>query len=223
MAERLRRKRWDAGTVIVSDRDLATLSVIGDHLAVRQTDLQRILAADERKVRAWLARMDRAGFVSRQRAVGVTWVLLTTAGNYAAATEHDPLPYSPRPISTWVADHATTTLRLRLELAAAYPDAVWRSERWWRRRQDDSGGHMRVPDGSLLLPSGTHVAVEVEITRRRPARYARVAREYANDVDVVWWFTTPALHEWLKRTWRETPRPARPAVEVLQLPNGCRP
>jgi hypothetical protein len=209
--------------VIVSDRDLTTLRVIGDHLAVRQTDLQLLLGADERAVRAWLARMDRAGFIARQRVVGVTWVLLTTAGHHAAASEQDPLPYSPRPLSTWVADHATTTLRLRLQLQGAYPDAEWRSERWWRRRQKTSGGHMRVPDGSLLLPSGTHIAIEVEITRRRPDRYVRIAREYAGDVDVAWWFTTPGLLDWLHRTWRDTPRPARPAVEVMPLPEGCRP
>ncbi|HEY3033921.1 MAG TPA: hypothetical protein VGJ54_04600 [Streptosporangiaceae bacterium] len=225
MASGVRARRWDAGTVRVSARDLTALRVIGDHLAVRQTDLQRVLITDERAVRAWLGRMTRAGFVSRQRVVGVTWALLTAAGNHAAATADDPLPYSPRPLSTWVADHATTTLRLRLRLAAEHPGAAWRSERWWRRRQAllGKGGHLRVPDGSLLFPDGTHVAVEVEITRRRPDRYIRIAREYATDVDQAWWYTTGELAGWLRRTWEQTPKPSRPQVEVRELPAGVRP
>jgi hypothetical protein len=222
MAEQVRARRWDAGTVHVSARDLAALQVVGDHLAVRQADLRLVLGADERAVRAWLARMARAGYVSRQRAVGVTWVLLTMAGNHAAATSDDPLPYSPRPLSTWVADHATTTLRLRLRLAAEHPEGCWRSERWWRRRQKLSGGHMRVPDGSIDF--GDHqTAVEVEITRRRPDRYVRIAREYATDVEVAWWYAPAKLEPWLARTWAETPRPPRPVIVVRELPEGVRP
>jgi hypothetical protein len=218
MAEATRRRRWDAGTVVITPRDEATLATIGEHLWVRQVDLQQLLGGvSDSAVRGWLDRMARAGMVRRERRAGAGWVALTTAGMRAI-----DLDYEHRPLSTWVADHATTTLRLRLALQAAYPGSEWRSERYWRRRQAQlgKGGHLRVPDGSLLLPSGTHAAVEVETSRKAPGRLARIAREYANDVDVAWWFTTPELLDWLHRTWRETSRPARPAIEVLPLPEG---
>jgi hypothetical protein len=221
MAEGNRRRRWDAGTVILTPRDETVLATVGDHLWVRQVDLQALLGGvSDSAVRGWLDRMTRAGMVRRERRTGAGWVALSRAGMGVVG-----LDYEHRPLSTWVADHATTTLRLRLELQRAYPGSTWRSERWWRRRQAQlsSGGHLRVPDGSLLLPSGTHIAVEVETSRKAPGRLARIAREYATDVDVAWWFTTPELLDWLQRTWRELPRPARPAIEVLPLPPGVRP
>jgi DNA-binding transcriptional ArsR family regulator len=219
MTSRARRRRWDAGAVVMTTRDERVLTTIGDHLWVRQVDLRELLGGvSDSAVRGWLDRMTRAGLVRRERRVGAGWVALTRAGMGTV-----DLDYEHRPLSTWVADHATTTLRLRLQLLAAYPGSEWRSERWWRRRQAQSGGHMRVPDGSLLLPSGTHVAVEVETARKAPKRLERIAREYATDVDVAWWFTTPELFDWLHRTWREAARPARPAIEVKVLPEGVRP
>jgi hypothetical protein len=216
-----RRRRWDAGTVVVTPRDETVLATIGDHLWVRQVDLQALLGGvSDSAVRGWLDRMNRAGLVRRERRTSAGWVALTTAGMRTV-----DLDYDHRPLSTWVADHATTTLRLRLLLQREYPGAEWKSERWWRRRQGQlgKGGHLRVPDGSLLLPSGTHAAVEVETSRKAPGRLARIAREYANDVDMAWWFTTPELFEWLRGVWAGIDRPARPAIDVLLLPPGCRP
>jgi hypothetical protein len=221
MASRPRRRRWDAGGVILTPRDEHVLTIIGDHLWVRQVDLRELLGGvSDSAVRGWLDRMSRAGLVRRELRADARWVALTRAG---MSTVH--FDYEHRPLSTWVADHATTTLRLRLLLQAEYPGSEWRSERWWRRRQAQlgSGGHLRVPDGSLLLPNGMHVAVEVETARKAPARLARIAREYANDIDAAWWFTTPELFDWLSRTWGEIVKPARPVIDVLVLPEGVRP
>jgi hypothetical protein len=68
-----------------------------------------------------------------------------------------------------------------------------------RRRGQLLAGTPHVPDGVLSSPSGPPggVAIELELSPKRLAEYARILRWYGGTLDYqrVWWFcATPALH-----------------------------
>jgi hypothetical protein len=234
-----RRRRWDAGTVSITTRDIEVLCLIGDHHVVRQADLGELLTGvSERTVRGWLDRMVRAGLVHRSRAAGISWVQLTVAGG-----QQVDIPADPRRFSTWTADHSTTVLRLRLLLQRRFPDVVWRSERYWRqqlrelREAQGRKASIRVPDGSMEWHAGEHVAVEVEITQKKPDRYSPIVRDYAKEITEVWWYCPAGLVGWLEQALASALKPRKsiltgaeeqtPALErphkVIALPEGVRP
>jgi hypothetical protein len=238
MAEAVRRQRWDAGTVAVTERDLRVLEVVGDHRVVRQTDLAELLGrVSDSSVRGWLDRMTRAGLVHRSRVAGVNWVQLTVAGG-----QQVDVPSDLRRFSTWTADHATTSLRLRLLLQDRHPAAVWQPERYWRQRlkvmkeQQGKTASLRVPDGSLLWPdTGQVVAVEVELSRKHREDYPGIVRSYGADVVEVWWWCPVELVDWLEDALASALKPRQglagleqnPDLErlhrVVALPKGVRP
>lgn len=240
MADRERRRRWDAGTVHITTRDGRALGMIGDHRVVRQADLAALLdGASEHSIRRWLDRMRRAGLVHCGRAAGVNWVQLTAAGG-----QQVDVPADPRRFSTWTADHATASLRLRLELQERYPSATWVPERYWRqqlkqlRERQGKAAKLRVPDGSLRWPDGgPHVAVEVELSRKHPEDYPGIVRHYASDITEVGWWCPPELVGWLRETLAAALEPRKNALSagveqhpalgrphtVWPLPAGVRP
>lgn len=243
MAERVRRRRWDAGLVSITTRDAEILATIGDHRVVRQTDLRGLLARgtddptprSESAVRLWLDRMTRAGLVHRTRAAGMTWVQLTAAGG-----QQVDVPADPRRFSTWTADHATAVLRLRILLAGDHPSAEWRSERYWRlrlqaMREVNKKAVLSLPDGSLHWPDDHVVAVEVELTRKHREDYRSKVRRYADEITEVWWYCPAGLVEWLTEAIASALKPQKgiggaevnKALErphrVRELPAGVRP
>jgi len=236
MAKVMRHRRWDADTIRVTNRDLDVLTTIGDHRVVRQADLGGLLGrVSQSTVRGWLDRMTRGGFVHRSRIVGITWVQLTVAGGQAVG-----IPSDPRRFTTWTADHATATLRLRLHLVAEHPEAEWQPERYWRgqlkaMREVNRKAQLRVPDGSLHWPDGRVVAQEVELNRKHREDYGPLVRAYAKETSEVWWWCPPELVQWLHAVLAAALKPkkgiAGPEINealdrphrVYELPKGVRP
>jgi len=70
---------------------------------------------------------------------------------------------------------------LAVALLRATPGARWVSEREIRRQAAEEGlaGGPHVPDGLLLLPDGTRVAVELELTPKTRRHLLRILRFYA--------------------------------------------
>src|SRR5829696_897629 len=119
---------------------------------------------------------------------GQQWVAPTRRGLRAAG-----LPYRVwNPIEhEWSAKHVILCARLRLHLAAAYPEAEWESDRAIRARWHGSGARVRLADGGLEWPDGGAVGIELERYVKRPSRYQAAVL----DVDPAWtegvWWCTP--------------------------------
>ena len=80
------------------------------------------------------------------------------------------LPYAAQTPAPILLRHVATVARLRLHLAAAYPDAEWESER--AIRDHWQGTRVRRADGALLWPDGEATGVEVELHVKKAPRYA---------------------------------------------------
>jgi hypothetical protein len=96
-------------------------------------------------------------------------------------------------------------------LAADHPEAVMRTEREIRanrlhehRHKARRPGRGRIPDGELTLPSGTLVAVELDLTSKRTLLLERILRAYQQEqYDRVWWYVLPGAVARLSRLVKE--------------------
>jgi hypothetical protein len=142
-------------------------------------------------------RVERLGFHGRAS------YLTTPAGARLADVGLPAARYAPTAVR-----HRLAVVDLADALLARHPGAVWISERELRRdgmrivrdrrRGQLLSGTPHAPDGVLVLPGGSTggVAVELELSAKREAEYARILRWYGAALDYrrVWWFcATPTL------------------------------
>jgi hypothetical protein len=90
-------------------------------------------------------------------------------------------------------------------------------EREFRRQKQDSGAMVRVPDGAIDYDD-QRIGIEIELSRKKPQSYAYILRDLDTSLDALRWYTRPALRPWLQHMLSATPRPARPTISVLDLP-----
>jgi hypothetical protein len=239
-----RQRRWDAATVAVTDRDVAALRFIGEQYGVRDDALAVLLArlsppparprpgADawqpparlsDRRVRAWVERMERDGYLSRRRLLGHTWVTPTVAGIRLAGLSFERWKFGSRrddDSDGWGLAHVHAVTMMRLHLQADPGDGRWTSERAIFRKWEGTGAAVRRADGALRLDDGRVAGVEVELHRKTRARYDGLVREVDPSFDEVWWFTPPGDVGWLTATLDALPHGPRPLHRVQELPEG---
>jgi len=165
----------------------------------------------ERDARRHAARLEQAGFASRQLAPGGAWLVPTRRGLRFAGLDHEAWA-----LVAWKGEHVATVGRLRLALQAQYPEAVWTSERAIRSRWAGSGARVRFADGQLAFEVTT-VGIELELTRKQPHTYEGIAADIDPAFDQVWWFTRNADQGWLRGMLDAIPKPARPEHHVIAL------
>jgi hypothetical protein len=207
----LRARRADAGVVRVTDRDVRVLRWLGEQFGAPMATVAALYGVGERDARRHAARLEQAGFATRQRAPGTTWLVPTRRGLRFAG-----LDYGEWALVAWKSDHTAAVGRLRLCLADLYPEATWTSERAIRSRWDDSGARVRFADGQLDFHV-TCVGVELELHRKKPHQYKNVAGDIDPDYDEVWWFCPPGDVTWLRDVLAAVPKPERPKHVVLAL------
>lgn len=87
-------------------------------------------------------------------------------------------------------EHNLAVADVAAALLKRYPGARWATERELRREAGQKfgvGWQGHVPDGVLVLPDGTKVAVEYENTTKAKAAFNKVMRHYLRtDYDQVW-------------------------------------
>jgi hypothetical protein len=148
-------------------------------------------------VAAGYVRVERLGFHGRAS------YLTTAAGARLADVGLPAARYSPTAVR-----HRLAVVDLVDALLASHPGAVWIGERELRRdgmqtvrdrrRGQLLSGTPHAPDGVLVLPGGPAggIAVELELSAKREAEYARILRWYGAALDyrrVRWFCATPAL------------------------------
>jgi hypothetical protein len=180
----------------LSERQLRVLRWCGEQYAAPMSTVAALLSGDglagpsaEVVARRVAVALERPGYADRRPVLGAAWLVPTRAGLRAAG-----LPYrvwNPDD-HEWSAKHIDACGRLRLHLAACYPEASWESDRAIRARWHGQGARVRLADGGLHWPDGSAVGVELERYVKRPSRY----RSAVVDVDPVWtagvWWFTPA-------------------------------
>jgi hypothetical protein len=193
-------------------RDVRVLRWLGEMYGAPLSVVGRLYGVGERDTRRHAARLEQAGFASRQLAPAGTWLVPTRAG-----LRYCGLEYEAWSLVGWKAEHLAAVCRLRLELEAAYPAGRWISERAVRAEWHGTGARVRIPDG-ILEVDGQRVGLEVELHRKGQHRYPGICADVDPSLDMVVWFVVSVADaNWLAHVLDGIPRPARPVHEVLVL------
>jgi hypothetical protein len=191
--------------VQLTDRDLAILRDLTRFWAMTVEQVARRHFAGVGRAANRLADLVAAGYVRVERLgfQGRASYLTTPAGARLADVGLPAARYSPTAVR-----HRLAVVDLAGALLERHPGAAWISERELRRdgmrtvrdrrRGQLLSGTPHAPDGVLVLPGGPPggIAVELELSAKREAEYARILRWYGAALDyrrVRWFCATPAL------------------------------
>jgi hypothetical protein len=178
----------------------------------------------DRRVRGWVERMERDGYLSRRRVLGHTWTTPTVAGMKLAGLTFERWKFGGACDGEegWGLEHVHAVTRVRLHLQPDPGDGRWISERAIFRKWERTGARVRRADGALTLSDGRVAGVEVELHRKKADRYDGIVRDVDPDFDEVWWFTPAADVGWLSAVLEQLPQALRPVHRVRALPEGVR-
>jgi hypothetical protein len=119
-----RAKRSDAGQVRPTQRDLEVLRWLGEMYGAPLSVVGNLYGTSGRVTRRHAARLEQAGFASRQHAPAGVWLVPTRRGlRYAG------LAYESWDLIGWKAAHMAAVCPMRLALERQFPGAGWTSER----------------------------------------------------------------------------------------------
>jgi hypothetical protein len=224
-----RARRWDTGPAATA-RDLAVLRFVGEQYAVR-VDVAAVLLArlaldpvgqlSRRTVRQRLSRWEQAGWTSRRRMLGHTWVLPTRAGMRLAGLELDP--WMPA-LDRLAHHHGAAVVRLHREPVPGQGGWVCERELW--RRRGKASWHLA--DGALPAPvpagwqgiSEAWELVEVELHQKARRRVVAALKTRAPHTARITYYVPAALYAALSAQLASVVRElgGRPEVAVESLP-----
>jgi hypothetical protein len=227
-----RTRPWDAGPEATA-RDLAALRFVGEQYAARLDVLAVVLgrlspaqpqAAGRlgvRTVRQRVERWEHAGWVSRRRMLGHTWVLPTRAGLRMAGLEFNC--WEPA-LDRLAHHHAAAVVRLHREPIPGLGGWVCERELW--RRRGKAGWHLA--DGALPAPvpagwQGIEQAwelVEVELHQKARPRLVAALKTRPPHTARITYYVAAVLQAALRAQLASAVRElgGRPAVAVEPLP-----
>lgn len=192
------RRNGKEPSILLTQRDVSSMTWIAEQFAVRVDQLPRVLAEGNQEVsrrtcRGVLERWSSADFVTRQRVFAgePAWVWLTRHGSNACGGS----------FKLWVPkfgnlNHVYWVNEIRLQTALKHPNVLWVCERSIRKEQARG---LHVPDAELVSPDGGRVAVEVELTQKSAARASAIARELASRYSTIWFFTNDRIERSVSR------------------------
>jgi hypothetical protein len=227
-----RTRPWDAGPEATA-RDLAALRFVGEQYAARLDVLAVVLGRlspaqpqsagrlGSRTVRQRVERWEYAGWASRRRMLGHTWVLPTRVGLRMAGLEFTC--WEPA-LDRLAHHHAAAVVRLHREPVPGLGGWVCERELW--RRRGKAGWHLA--DGALPAPvppgwQGIDQAwelVEVELHQKARPRLLAALKTRPPHTARITYYVPAALHAALSAQLASVVRElgGRPAVAVEPLP-----
>jgi hypothetical protein len=236
-------RRADAGSVRLSDRDVAGLLLAGDMYGAPYDLMASFLGVAPARLRGVVARWRRAGYAQTARlGPGPAWCWLTRPGLAVTGQRYAPA----RPALARLA-HIRAVLAVRLSLEDS--DAWARGRAWWRserRIRAAAGGHVgggHIPDAEVSWPelpasayAGQCWAIEAELTPKPLARTAAImagllarAADYQPGAppaadrryDRVVYLAAPAARGVVERAAASVPAGQRARLVVRDLPDGA--
>jgi len=225
-----RKERSDKGRVQLTDRDQWALRWVAQQYAVRLDQVQNLLGREagrgakeegmisENAARLVVNRWKRAK-LAEYRKITVEdpgWVWMTAHGLQEFA-----LPYKMYEPSLAKLDHLFHVNEVRLMLEDERLGGTWRSERAMRAGMTYTKGDTfpHLPDAVLTTAEGP-IAIEVELTPKKPADLLAIVQELAQTYDQVWYFTTDETHNGLLAAKRRLEQEVAERVVVRRSP-GC--
>ncbi len=220
-------RRADAGTVRLGARDIAGLTLCGEHYGAQYDLLAMALGVQPARLRGIVARWRAAGYAQTGRiGPGPAWCWLTPAGMTAVGLGY---PAAPPRLSRLAHCRAVLAARLWLQSGQAYRDgrAWWQSERRLRAALGRTPPP-HVADAEIHWPSieasryaGQVWAIECELTPKTAERTRRImaglltpATRYAQVV----YLTAPAARPVVTRTAGAFPPGQRQRIAIRDLP-----
>jgi hypothetical protein len=195
-----------------TERDLRVLRWLGEMYGAPLSVVGELYGVGARDTRRHAARLEQAGYASRQHAPAGVWLVPTRRGLRYAGLE-----YESWSLVGWKAAHLEAVCRMRLHLERQYPGAGWESERACRERWHGTGARVRIPDG-ILGQAGRRIGVEVELHRKAAHRYEGILADLDPELAEVWWFVAGPDVAWLGRVLADIP--CAVAQRVVELPAG---
>ena len=191
----------------LQDRDRKLISLSFDHQFLPGRDAQRFVfkGTIPRRARERIAELVEAGYIRREPVFTLgnsSIIRLTKKGMELAQTQRPyEIPYRRRldPV-TLVHDGFTISTRLRLE---ELWDATWVPEGALKAEQ-----FPQIPDGVLVFPNGSQVAVEIENSVKGISRFHQIQERWRKiPIKLVLYVAThAALFKILQRYLSEGPR-----------------
>jgi hypothetical protein len=184
------RKRRDAGSVRLSERDLWLLALVGEQYAISLAQLAQLMRRSYGSACTLRDRWSNTGWVESRSltTTGPAMLWLTREGVRVAQSPFRP--WRPNPS---LATHleAVTSVRLLLERQLSLGE--WHCER--ELAQGKTPGSQRrphLPDG-LLDTGSAQIAIEVELTSKGRSRLSEIFADVSQRYGQVWYFATPKL------------------------------
>lgn len=223
-----KRPRKDKGRRLLTERDQTVLAWTTEQYAVRLDQLQRLLGRDPQRpldtegqlslsgARHVVGRWEEGGYAESEKVFfkQPSWVWPTRKGLqrlHFGYAYHRPA-ISKLPHYYWVNE-----TRLYLE-GPRYPDPVqWRSERALVPQEARSDA-IHYVDAEVEIGEVT-VAIEVELTRKKPADLRTILEDLVARYEEVWYFTLADSRDGVERAVANLPLAARERVQVYRLEN----
>lgn len=226
-----KRPKRQRGTRL-TPRDLFVLRWIGEQYAIRFDQLQRLLAVhsteperlrqegvlSEARTRRTIRRWEREDLVQYKLFLvhECGWVWLTRKG--LQTLEMEVRYYDPRLASL---EHLYYINQARLFVTERRQEDEWIAERLLRAQQDqrskgDTVDHL--PDGVLVKPDRTRIAIEVELHAKSRVRLVAILSSLQEHYYRTWYFATEPVATLLREVVQSSlSESQRRTIQILSL------